>query len=62
LSLSFYVDKQGYIVDAEGKRTDVNNQIKTGKTYIKGSFNNIYDSSKYYKGKYSLYEELDDDV
>jgi hypothetical protein len=64
LSLSFHVDKEGYIVDVNNnnKRTDVNNQIKTGKIYLKGSFNDIYgirndtyDSTKYYKGKYSLY-------
>jgi hypothetical protein len=57
LLLSFYVDKDGNIVDEpDGKKTDIDNQIRTGKTYIRGSYTDIYGKTNYYKGKYSLYE------
>lgn len=62
LLLSFYVDKDGNIVDGpDGDKTDKDNQIRTGKTYIRGSYTDIYGKTNYYKGKYSLYEQLGED-
>ena len=64
LLLSFHVDKDGNIVNARGEKTDEDNQITTGKTYIRGSYTdiyNIYGTTNYYKGIYSLYEELGED-